>query len=185
MEVNKAERRLSLGYKQLTEDPWIAFEEAYKVDTITPAKVSKFTEKGVVVELPLGCEGFVPTSQFPEGSLAKISQSSKEGEEIQLAEIEFDKENKRILLSKKRLLELEKQKEKEAEKAEIEPFLGEKKAEPTLGEIAEKDSPKEKSSGKQKRPKQEASSKKEDESDQETSPETPPAEGSAQEPSSQ
>lgn len=182
LEVNKAERRLSLGYKQLTEDPWVAFEEAYKVDTITPAKVLKFTEKGVVVELPLGCEGFVPTSQFPEGSLAKISQSIKEGEEIQLAVIEFDKENKRIVLSKKRLLELEKQKEKEAEKAEIEPFLGEKKAEPTLGEIAEKDASKAKSSGKQKKSKPETSSKKEGAGKENTS-EPPSSQGSASEPS--
>jgi small subunit ribosomal protein S1 len=135
LDVNKSERRLSLGYKQLTDDPWSAFEEAYKVDTVTPAKVVRFIEKGMVVEMPLGVEGFVPLSQLPEGSMAKVSQTTKEGDEVQLVVIEFDRDNKRVVLSKKRLLDQEKQKKVQDEKVDVEAYLAKNEAAPTLGEI--------------------------------------------------
>jgi small subunit ribosomal protein S1 len=135
LDINKAERRLSLGYKQLSEDPWTAFEEAYKVDTLTPAKVTRFMEKGMVVELPLGLEGFVPLSQLPENSMAKVQQGLKEGDEIQLIVIEFDKDNKRVVLSRKKIADIDKMKVDREEKADVEAYLDRQESAPTLGEI--------------------------------------------------
>lgn len=152
LEINKAERRLSLGYKQLTEDPWAAFEETYKVDTITPVKVTKFMEKGLVVELPLGLEGFVPLSQMPENSMARIQQNLKEGDDLQLIVIEFDRENKRVVLSRKKLLDVEKQKASTAESVDVSAYLDTNAAPATLGEIslASADKPAKKKAGKKK-----------------------------------
>jgi small subunit ribosomal protein S1 len=152
LEINKAERRLSLGYKQLTEDPWAAFEETYKVDTVTPVKVTKFMEKGLVVELPLGLEGFVPLSQMPENSMARVQQTIKEGDEIQLIVIEFDRENKRVVLSRKKLLDVEKQKTSAAESVDVSDYLDTNAAPTTLGEITSvpADKPAKKKAGRKK-----------------------------------
>ena len=136
LDMNKEERRLSLGYKQVSADPWPAFEEAYQVGTITQAKVIRFIEKGLVVELPLGLEGFVPLSQLHESSMAQVAQNLKEGEEIELQIIEFDKDNKRVILSRKKLTEDVKRKQESAEKAEVDAFMEKQSKAPTLGEIA-------------------------------------------------
>ncbi|MBN2029998.1 30S ribosomal protein S1 [bacterium] len=136
LEVNKDEHRVSLGYKQLTEDPWPAFEEAYKVNTVTPGKVVRFVEKGLIVELPLGLEGFAPLSQMVESSMAKLSQTIKIGDDLDFAVIEFDRANKRVVLSRKKVIELEKQGKSEAERGEIETFTEKAGEKPTLGEMA-------------------------------------------------
>jgi small subunit ribosomal protein S1 len=158
LEINKAERRLSLGYKQLTEDPWAAFEETYKVDTVTSVKVTKFMEKGIVVELPLGLEGFVPLSQMPENSMARVQQNLKEGDDIQLIVIEFDRENKRVVLSRKKLLDVEKQKVSAAESADVSEYLDTNAAPATLGEIITQDKSAKKKPGKKKEDAGEAAS---------------------------
>ncbi|MBN1781697.1 30S ribosomal protein S1 [bacterium] len=136
LDMNKDERRLSLGYKQVSTDPWPAFEEAYRAGTNTTAKIIRFIEKGMVVELPLGLEGFVPLSQLQESSMAQVSQHFKENEEVELQIIEFDKENKRVILSRKKLAEDEKSHMDAEEKAEVEAYMESKSAAPTLGEIA-------------------------------------------------
>jgi small subunit ribosomal protein S1 len=136
LEVNKNERRLSLGYKQLTDDPWPEFENAYKVDTETTGKIVRFIEKGFIVELPLGLEGFVPMSQLTETSMAKVAEDYKEGDEVKLLVIEFDKENKRVILSRKKVLEAGKKKETEAEKADVETYMKEQKGSATMSEMA-------------------------------------------------
>ncbi len=157
LEMNKEERRLSLGYKQVSTDPWPAFEEAYKVNTNTKAKIVRFIEKGLVVELPLGLEGFVPLSQLQESSMAQVAQNMKEGDEIDLQIIEFDKDNKRVILSRKKLID-NVQGEKEAkEKAEVSAYMNTRSGAPTLGEIAgdvitaEKPAPKKKAPAKTKK----------------------------------
>ena len=136
LEVNPAERRLSLGVKQLSDDPWPGFEKAYSVGTVTKAKVIRLIEKGIIVELPLGLEGFVPLSQLEESSMAKVAQNIKEGDELSFAVIEFDKENKRVVLSRKKALEAEKQSVDSAAHGEIEAYLQSSGGPPTLGEMA-------------------------------------------------
>jgi small subunit ribosomal protein S1 len=136
LDMNKEERRLSLGYKQVTADPWPAFEEAYKEGTRSRAKIIRFIEKGMVVELPLGLEGFVPLSQMPETSMAQVAQNLKEGEEIELQIIEFDKDNKRIILSRKKVLEETKSQKETEDKAELDAYVKKESEAPTLGEIS-------------------------------------------------
>ncbi len=136
LEVNKDEHRVSLGYKQLTEDPWPAFEKAYQVNTITPGKIVRFVEKGLIVELPLGLEGFSPISQMVEPSMAKLTQKVKIGDELDFAVIEFDRTNRRVVLSRKKVIELEKQGKSEAEKNEVESFTEKPEEKPTIGEMS-------------------------------------------------
>ncbi|HDQ44263.1 MAG TPA: 30S ribosomal protein S1 [bacterium] len=136
LDVNKNDRRLSLGYKQIETDPWPAFEEAYQVGSVSDAKVIRFIEKGLIVELPLGLEGFVPLSQLEESSMAKVSQNMKEGETYPFLVIEFDKENKRIVLSRKQLTQKNKAAKDEADKADLDAYAPRDSEAPTLGEMA-------------------------------------------------
>ena len=135
LDVNKNERRVSLGFKQLTDDPWPTFEEAYKVDTKTTGKVIRFVDKGLIVELPLGLEGFVPLSQMTETSMAKVAQAYKVGDESDFIVIEFDRTNKRVVLSKKKVIESEEQKKDEAEKADVETFIKKQDDASTLADV--------------------------------------------------
>ena len=135
LDVNKNERRVSLGFKQLTDDPWPAFEDAYKVDTKTTGKVIRFVDKGLIVELPLGLEGFVPLSQMIETSMAKVTQAYKAGDESDFIVIEFDRTNKRVVLSKKKIIESEEMKKGEAEKVDVETFLKKQDSAPTLADV--------------------------------------------------
>jgi len=102
MGIDKDNRRISMSHKHVTENPWDGFMEAYSVGTETIGKISRHIEKGFIVELPLGVEGFVPSSHMPKGD------KNAEGTELQLVVIEFDKDNKKIVLSS---TQLEKNKE--------------------------------------------------------------------------
>jgi small subunit ribosomal protein S1 len=97
--IDVEQRRISLGHKQLHTNPWDGFEEAYKVGTDLDAKIVRIIEKGVIVELPLGVDGFVPVSQLSQSPVKNIAESFKPGEELNLRVIEFDKEGKKIVLS--------------------------------------------------------------------------------------
>jgi len=192
LDVNKGERRVSLGYKQLTDDPWPAFEEAYKVGTLTSGKVIRFVEKGLIVELPLGLEGFVPLSQLVETSMAKVSQTYKEGDDSDFVVIEFDRTNKRVVLSKKRLLELEQEKGEQAEKAEVDSFMNIQEEKSTLADVAgelteekekkDKEEPEETKSQAEATPpgaEEDTSKEKEDEKSVEETEATEPAEATS------
>ena len=109
-------RRIALGHKQIEPDPWSEFEEAYAVGIETKGNVSQIIEKGVIVELPTGVDGFVPVSHLMQGGVPDINTSFNVGDELPLKVIEFDRENKRIILS---ALEYFKGKSKE----EIEEYL--------------------------------------------------------------
>jgi len=162
LDVNKKERRVSLGYKQLTDDPWPSFEEAYQVDTITKAKIVRFVDKGVIVELPLGLEGFVPLSQMVETSLAKVKQSVKVDDELEFIIIEFDKENKRVVLSQKKITQSKDDKAKADEEADVKAFMEKQDEAPTLGEIAGQEEEPEAAKDDKKKDQRKAESKKED-----------------------
>jgi small subunit ribosomal protein S1 len=136
LDVNKKERRVSLGYKQLTDDPWPAFEEAYKVDTVTKGKVVRFVDKGLIVELPLGLEGFVPLSQMEETSISQVTQRLKVDDEDTFVVIEFDRINKRVVLSKKKVQDAGKKGEAEAEQADVADYMARQSDTATLSEVA-------------------------------------------------
>ncbi|GJQ20582.1 MAG: 30S ribosomal protein S1 [Bacteroidia bacterium] len=100
LNIDIDQRRISLGHKQIHGNPWDAFEEAYKVGTeVEGAKVVRIIEKGVIVELPLGVDGFVPLSQISQTPVKNIAESFKVGDTLPLKVIEFDKDSKKIVLS--------------------------------------------------------------------------------------
>jgi len=109
-------RRIALGHKQINQDPWDEFEQKYAVGAETPGEISQIIEKGVIVILPGDVDGFVPVSHLLQGGVKDIHSSFKIGDALPLRVIEFDKENKRIILS---ALEYFKDKNKE----EIEAYL--------------------------------------------------------------
>jgi small subunit ribosomal protein S1 len=99
LSIDVDQRRISLGHKQLQENPWEAFEQAYRVGTDVEGKIVRIIEKGVIVELPLGVDGFVPLSQLSHTPVKSISESFHMGDSLPLKVIEFDKESKKIVLS--------------------------------------------------------------------------------------
>jgi small subunit ribosomal protein S1 len=99
LSVDIDQRRISLGHKQVNDNPWEAFESQYKVGTDVDGKIVRIIEKGVIVEMPLGVDGFVPLSQLSHTPVKNIAESFKVGDDIPLKVIEFDKESKKIVLS--------------------------------------------------------------------------------------
>lgn len=99
LNIDVEQRKISLGHKQLEENPWDRFEREYKVGTEVTGKIIRHVDKGLLVELPLKVDGFVPANQLSPTPIKNIKQAFPEGEELTLKVIEFDKENKKITLS--------------------------------------------------------------------------------------
>ncbi len=102
--IDKENRRISLGYKQIFENPWDVLENRYKVGCLVKGKVTRCIDKGVVVEIPEEVEGFVPLShlaRIEKPGFKRTSDLYKLNDELNLVVIEFDKNNKRIVLSEK------------------------------------------------------------------------------------
>ncbi len=95
MGIDKENRRISMSHKHIAENPWDGFIEAYAPNTETTGRVMRHIDKGVIVELPLGVEGFVPSSHLPKNDKKDLA----EGATLNLIVIEFDKDNKKIILS--------------------------------------------------------------------------------------
>jgi small subunit ribosomal protein S1 len=101
LELDVENRKLSLGHKQLEENPWETFETIFLVDSIHEGTVTKVTDKGAIVALPYGVEGFVPTkhSAKQDGTTLKVEDAT----EFKI--IEFNKDSKRIVVSHARIWE--------------------------------------------------------------------------------
>lgn len=99
LSVDKEQRRIALGHKQVEENPWDYFEEKYKVGTQTEGKIERIIEKGVIVELPDGVDGFVPVSQLSFAPIKVISDYFHINDRLPLKVVEFEKESKKIVLS--------------------------------------------------------------------------------------
>ena len=114
LEIDKENRRLSLGHKQLEENPWNAIEAQFPVDSIHKGTITEMTDKGAVVSLGDNVEGFAGTKQLvkEDGTTAQV------GETLDFKVTEFSKATKRILLSHTRIFEDAKKQEVQAEKAE-------------------------------------------------------------------
>lgn len=97
--IDVDQRRISLGHKQLNDNPWDAFANAYKVGTEIEGKVVRIIEKGVIVELPLGVDGFVPLSQLSQTPIKNLAEAFQIGDNLPMTVIEFDGESKKIVLS--------------------------------------------------------------------------------------
>ena len=114
LEIDKENRRLSLGHKQLEENPWDVFETVFTVGSIHEGTITEMVEKGAVISLPYGVEGFATPKHLvkEDGSQAQVD------EKLNFKVIEFNKDNKRIILSHSRIFEDEAKAERnEARKA--------------------------------------------------------------------
>ncbi len=114
LEIDKENRRLSLGHKQLEENPWNEIESKFAVDTVHNATISEITDKGAIVVLGENITGFVPAKQM----VKEDGTTLKAGETADFKVIEFSKATKRITLSHSRLFEEAKREQIAAEKAE-------------------------------------------------------------------
>ncbi|NOX84554.1 MAG: 30S ribosomal protein S1 [Chlorobi bacterium] len=101
LDVDEENRRLSLGHKQLEENPWDVFETVFTVDSVHQGTVININDKGAVVSLPYGVEGFAPARHLKKEDGTTV----KADETIDFKVIEFSKENKKIILSHTRLFE--------------------------------------------------------------------------------
>jgi small subunit ribosomal protein S1 len=101
LEIDTQNRRLSLGHKQLEENPWDVFEGIFATDTVHEGTVIEISEKGAVIALPYGVEGFATPKHMvkEDGSPAKVD------EKLEFKVIEFNKDAKRIIVSHSRTFE--------------------------------------------------------------------------------
>jgi small subunit ribosomal protein S1 len=110
--IDKENRKLQLGHKQLEEDPWNALEDTFAVGTIHEGTVTRKDDKGALVQLPYGLEGFAPNRHLNKEDGKQVSVD----ETAQFLVIEFDRNEKRIVLSHARIWEQAQADEKEAVK---------------------------------------------------------------------
>ena len=104
--LDRAERKMSLGIKQLKEDPWEKIEEKYPVGSKHTAKVRNFTNFGIFVELEEGVDGLIHISDLSWTKKVKHpSEFTTQGAEIEVVVLEIDKENRRLSLGHKQLEE--------------------------------------------------------------------------------
>lgn len=101
LEVDIEHRRLSLGHKQLEENPWDTYETIFKVDSVHEGVVGKVTDKGAVVTLEYGVEAFAPYRHLSKENGA----TAKTDERLPFKIIEFSKENRKVIVSHSRLFE--------------------------------------------------------------------------------
>jgi small subunit ribosomal protein S1 len=140
LEIDKENRRLSLGHKQLEENPWDVFETLFTLDSVHEGTVVEVFDKGAVIALPYGVEGFVSPKHLvkEDGMMAKVD------EKMMFKVIEFNKSAKKIIVSHSRVYEDEK-KAAEAPVKKSEPVIQKKTAKKpksasektTLGDITQ------------------------------------------------
>ena len=112
LDIDKDNRRLSLGHKQLEDNPWNQFEATYTVGSVHEGKIVELLEKGAVVSLEKGVEGFAT----PKHLVKEDGTQATLGEVLPFKVIEFNKDSKRIILSHSRTFEDAQRDEKRAAK---------------------------------------------------------------------
>jgi 4-hydroxy-3-methylbut-2-enyl diphosphate reductase len=118
LKVDKEQKRISLGLKQLSPSPWQEVDKKYKVGQIIEGKIVKLTNFGAFVELEPGIEGLVHVSQISDKRVATPKEVLKEGQTVKAKILNIDAKEKKISLSIKQALEEEKTAKKDAKKEE-------------------------------------------------------------------
>ena len=134
-EIDIKRRRISLSHKMAFENPWPGFGEQYAVSTEVKGAISRILERGVVVSLIDEVDGFVPLSQLAIDGLKNPRQSFEDGQELPLKVIEFDQDQKKIVLSAREYF-------KDKDQADYEGYLADhpiKEVEPVEEAVADKD----------------------------------------------
>ncbi|MBQ7553156.1 MAG: S1 RNA-binding domain-containing protein, partial [Bacteroidaceae bacterium] len=126
LEIDKENRRLSLGHKQLEENPWDTFETVFTVGSVFEGTITEMLDKGAVVALPYGVEGFVTPKHLvkQDGSQAQLN------EKLPFKVIEFNKDARRIFLSHSRVYEDQTRNEERTERRA--PRKNSKREEPSV-----------------------------------------------------
>ena len=137
LEIDKENRRLSLGHKQLENNPWDEFEAIYTVGSVHEGTITEMLDKGAVISLPHGVEGFAT----PKHLQKEDGSQAKQGETLNFKVIEFNKDAKRIILSHSRIFEDEQKAEvrkakKTAKSQAEEPAVANNLEKTTLGDIS-------------------------------------------------
>ena len=101
LDIDKENRRLSLGHKQLEENPWEVFETIFSVDSVHEGTITELFDKGAIIALPYGVEGFAT----PRHLVKEDGSNGKVDEKLDFKVIEFSKSNKKIILSHSRIFE--------------------------------------------------------------------------------
>ncbi len=116
LEIDKENRRLSLGHKHLEENPWDVFETIFELNSVHEGTITEIVDKGAIVALPYGVEGFVTQKNLikEDGSVAQLD------EKLPFKVLEFSKSAKKIVVSHTRVFEADKKAEAENEKKNIE-----------------------------------------------------------------
>ena len=132
LEIDKENRRLSLGHKQLEENPWDVFETVFTVGSVHEGTIIEMLDKGAVVALPYGVEGFATPKHLvkEDGSQAQLN------EKLQFKVIEFNKDAKRIILSHSRIFEDAAKAEERAEKKAAKKATSKKEETPMVQNVA-------------------------------------------------
>ena len=117
LNIDEDRRRISLGHKQVKTNPWDQFADAYQEGNDTKGEVVRVEDKGLVVQLPLDVEAFVPGSELKHGP-QEFRNYYHEGDELELRVIRFDKDQKDIVLSETAKEEAERKEERKEEKQE-------------------------------------------------------------------
>ncbi len=100
LDVSKDERKISLGLKQVQEDPWPKIKEKYKIGTTTNGVVERLLNKGIIVQLDLGVEGIVPLSHIPKKDRKQLTRDIQVGDEMELKVIDINEDDKKVVLSR-------------------------------------------------------------------------------------
>jgi small subunit ribosomal protein S1 len=130
LEIDKANRRLSLGHKQLEENPWDAFETIFAVGSVHEGTIIERVDKGAIVALPYGMEAFAPNKHLIKQDKSK----AKVDEKLPFMVTEFNKEAQKIIVSHKKTWEEQVEKETKSSTGKIKSHKVEKT---TLGDVAE------------------------------------------------
>jgi small subunit ribosomal protein S1 len=132
--IDKDARRISLGLKQVSEDPWPTLAERYLSDMLVKGKVVRLLDRGAIVDLEDGIEGFIPLSQLGIENLKKPSDSFKPGDELELKVTRVDAQAHRIILSARAWLA-------DQDKATQESFAEQYKPNPSASEEVASETP--------------------------------------------
>jgi small subunit ribosomal protein S1 len=127
LDIDKSNRRISLGHKQIFDDPWSTLEHRFAVGMITQGTIIRILDRGVVVALENDIEGFVPAFQLGQ-DVKKPADAFEAGDELPLKVVEFDKDQRKIVLSVREYF-------KEKDKTELDEFRAKHQPKPvTIGD---------------------------------------------------
>ncbi|MCX6830719.1 MAG: 30S ribosomal protein S1 [candidate division Zixibacteria bacterium] len=99
LKIDRSNRRISLGYKQLFDDPWPSYSMKYGIGSECVGAITRVLDRGVIIELGNEVEGFVATHELGIPDLVRPADAFKEGDEIPLKVVEFDQTQRKIVLS--------------------------------------------------------------------------------------